>query len=630
MWPKIAQQRTSLKQKTALFLASGWASYGAIVLVGLAIVYINCRDLYWKEKTDHQVIASDIMYYYSYLPAAIIEHDLSFQFIYEKQDEYSTHISILKTPEGGIYQKMTMGLALLYLPFFLVGHAQALMSGAVTTGFSEPYYFWLIFSGLFYGMIALLVLRKIILRFFTDEIAAYVLLAIGLGTNLLYYLSSESLMSHGYNFFLFILFIWFTIKWHEIPKLKYSIIIGFVYGLIGLIRPTNGLIILFFLLYGVGSQNRLRQQARLFLAHWKQMLTLFIITLVVVFPQLLYWKTYTGHWFFYSYGEEGFFFRNPQIWRGLFSYRKGWLVYTPIMAFALAGLFSLRRYAPPFFVPTLVFIPLNIYLVYSWWDWSYGGSFGSRPMIDSYGLMAVALGALLTWADRHKKALSVSLKTTIVLLTVFSIFQTFQYKNAIIHYAYMSKKAYWASFGKLRVEAGYQDLMEPMNYSKLLKGEYATRPMLRQTIGPDALNEFEQIANDKMYFFSPERDYRFSNNGNQSKLQARSGENSALLTPEKPFSSGLQFYVKAGQKYTISAWKYPAKNGAGSLVFASELPDRIYQIRTAVDRVDPAGWGRISLDIRIPNDFDGWCKAYVWNKSADSVFFDDFKVQRIN
>ena len=47
---------------------------------------------------------------------------------------------------------------------------------------------------------------------------------------------------------------------------------------------------------------------------------------------MLYWKHIMGTFFFYSYDQEGFFFGNSHVLDGLLSYRKGWFIYTPIMA----------------------------------------------------------------------------------------------------------------------------------------------------------------------------------------------------------------------------------------------------------------------------------------------------------
>ena len=46
--------------------------------------------------------------------------------------------------------KMTMGMSILYSPFFFVAHGVALMSGYPEDGFSEPYKVFLLLSAIFY------------------------------------------------------------------------------------------------------------------------------------------------------------------------------------------------------------------------------------------------------------------------------------------------------------------------------------------------------------------------------------------------------------------------------------------------------------------------------------------------
>lgn len=134
------------------------ASMAVILLVAVSVIWTNFNNHLWKEK--HGVVIHDVVGYYSYLPAAIIQHDLRFDFIIKYPEDYFGHIIRLRTPDGGVYQKMTMGLAFLYLPFFLIGHAEALLTGVKPTGFTEPYMFWLVFSAMFYGLAGLLLLRR--------------------------------------------------------------------------------------------------------------------------------------------------------------------------------------------------------------------------------------------------------------------------------------------------------------------------------------------------------------------------------------------------------------------------------------------------------------------------------------
>lgn len=617
----------AIRERMCFWRSKSGYSGMVILMLAVAVIWTNYNNHLWKEK--HGVVIHDIMGYYSYLPAAVIHQDMKFDFVIKQHEQYRGHILRLRTPDGGIYQKMTMGLAFLYLPFFLIGHIQAHLSGVAPTGFTEPYMYWLVFSAFFYGMAGLLILRKILLQFFSDRLTAFILMIVTAGTNLFYYLTLEAPMSHAYNFFLFLLFAWLTMRWYERADTKTSIWLGLTYGLIGLIRPTNGLIAIFFLLFDLRQIGDLKARFFLLLGNWRNILVIAAMAFVVALPQLIFWKVNTGSWFFYTYGEEGFFFNNPQIIRGLFSYRKGWLIYTPVMIFALIGIFSLRKKAAAFFVPVLIFMLINIYVIFSWWDWSYGGSFGARPMIDSYGFMAISLAAFTDQVFDRKRLLGYLLQLVMVLLMAFNIFQMLQYKYATIHYAFMTKEAYWYSFGKLKADTEFYDLLESMDYPSLRKGIYKTRPTLRSSIGPEAINNFENLSADSNHFISPDQHYKFVSFKSQTRLKSFSGDHAALLTAEKSFTSGIDFKVKPGQKYQVSVWKKPADANA-SLVFSSGDSKTIYLPKSETDSLHQKGWGRISMEVLIPDDFDNWCKVYVWNKSQDSVFFDDLHIRKLN
>ena len=61
-------------------------------------------------------------------------------------------------------------------------------------------------SSLFWVMMGLFVLRRLLLRYFTPSATAITLVLIGLGTNLFFYTVHEGPMSHGYNFALITFF----------------------------------------------------------------------------------------------------------------------------------------------------------------------------------------------------------------------------------------------------------------------------------------------------------------------------------------------------------------------------------------------------------------------------------------
>jgi hypothetical protein len=365
-----------------------------------------------------------------------------------------------------------MGMAMMYAPFFGLAHGAALMFDITPDGYSWIYHFFMALSALAYAIAALFIQRKLLLMFFEDKVVAITLLAIALGTNYYYYATSEGPMSHVHNFFLISLFVWQSVIWLNSFKWINALFMGLSFGLIVLIRPVNAIVVIAPLLYGVRSIAEFALRLKdIFSRYWQVGLMLGLIGLVL-FPQLLYWKMNTGDWIYYSYNDEGFFFNDPRIWEGLFSFRKGWLVYSPIMILSLFGMLTLfnREYAPKFKLVVPLFLGLNLYIVFSWWCWWYGGSFGSRPMIDTMAIMSIPFAGFVAVMSNWKitKILTTFL---IVAFIGLSQFQTLQYRRGIIHWDSMSKDTYKMIFGKLHVPEGFGAALNTPNYDAAKKGE---------------------------------------------------------------------------------------------------------------------------------------------------------------
>ncbi len=440
-----------------------------IVLIG--IVFLNFSHHNWQRENG--VIQWDIKSYYAYLPATFIYKDLSLDFREENFGKFGNLIWPVKTPTGKQAIITSMGMSVLYSPFFFIAHTICKFTQYEADGYTLPYKFALVFSALFYLALGLFFLRKILLRYFSDFTSAVTILSIVAGTNLLYYSSYEAAMPHVYNFSLITVFVYMVIKWHENTSAKRTIGLGLLGGLITLIRPTNILVLLILLLWDIKSFSEFKERIFFFLRKYKLVILMIISFVLVWVPQFLYWKYIAGKFLYFSYGDVGgkFFFNNPQIFNILISYKKGWLVYTPLMILAIAGIFISFKKFKTFAVPSLIFLLLNIYILSSWWCWWFGGSFGLRSFIDSYGIMAIPLAVTIDFFYKKKYLKFIGIPL-VGILVLFNIFQTQQYTHQAIHYWWMNKDAYWETFLKLRPTDKYWDLITIPDYEKARKGIY--------------------------------------------------------------------------------------------------------------------------------------------------------------
>lgn len=425
-----------------------------------------------KYRND-DVIKWDVKGYYSYLPALFIDHDLSLRFITpENKSLYSgVKYAYVDDDKGNHVIKYPMGMAVLYTPFFLAAHALATPLGYKQDGFSDIYQFCIEFSGLFYLLIGFWFLRKLLLQFYSEKMTATTLLFIFFGTNLLYYSSAEAAMSHAYTFSLFSVFLYYVFEFYKEIRLRNVILLALCFGLIVLIRPLNVFLIMPLLLFKMNSVYDLKTRFLFFIKNYKYILVFALIVTLVLLPQLIYYKHVTGNWLVFSYGKERFYFTQLHQLDALLGFRKGWLIYTPVMLFALIGVWYMRKQTVNgFTISILILVPLYFYLVSSWWCWWYGGSFGLRAMIDVYPLLALPLAALfykLNQYDIYKRRLAY---VVLGLLLFLNLFQTVQYKYNIIDYDGMTFKSYVHVFGTLDDEKIDTTLLKKPDYEKAVLG----------------------------------------------------------------------------------------------------------------------------------------------------------------
>jgi hypothetical protein len=404
------------------------------------------------KSVNKDIFGSDEGGYYNYLPALIIYQDLHFNYI-ESQSDYRKSFlnkSVNKDGEEFLLNRYSTGPAILQLPFFGIACIHSYFQTGTMTGFEPVFRFWIFAGLLFYIALSFFLLQHILSRYFDDLVIAFTILITGLGTNLFYYVNYEPLMSHSYSFFLYSLSLFLTIKWLEDKQWKTMIFLGFTFGLLAVTRLPDVVFIIVLLLWGTDSFSLLKERFLLLYKYHKALIFAFIFFLIPFVPQMFYWHSVSGYWFIDPYAATGarFFFDDPFVSEVLIGYKKGWLLYSPLMIFSLTGFVFLYKKARNIFPGILLFTMLNIYIVSCWSYWWYGGSFGMRALIESMLPLAFCVAATIDYFFRYriKKVMMISL---IITGIGFNLLQTHQYTQGLIHSFGMTRNSYWASFAKL-------------------------------------------------------------------------------------------------------------------------------------------------------------------------------------
>lgn len=421
-----------------------------LVIISIALTIFRFSNISTKE------ISWDVFGYYLPLPATFIYedpllNDKSWIEDLNREKEISgTLYQITYTPSGEPVYLFLFGMSVFYFIFFWAGHWHAGLTGFPQNGFSEPYQYSLIAGGIIFTIIGLIYFRKVLLKFFDDKTTLWILIIITLGTNYAHQMSLKNLETVNVLFMLASVMLWHTIRWHENYKLSHLLGIGIPIGLMALIKPSEILIVALPLLYNTYDKELRKEKWAAIRKHWKHFLLLAFLGLLIIMPQLLYWKVRTGNFLHYSYENPGvgLDFTNPHFYNSMFSLRKGWLVYTPLMAFALIGFITLFRKNRNLF--RSIFFPflISFYVLVSWSEWHYGGGFSNRPVITYYPLLSIPLGYFLTELFRRGLITRIITYTVIVLLLLLNQFQWWQFRNYIIDPYRMTPEYYQAVFLK--------------------------------------------------------------------------------------------------------------------------------------------------------------------------------------
>ncbi len=366
------------------------------------------------NKLGRFVPTSDFEGYYMYLPAVFVYNGFEHIPVNTPQ-EYKVFRNSNK-----IGNRFTCGVALMMLPFYAFAMLLRLLQGAsldvyYSVGIAQSLYL----STCFYGVLGL---------FYTNGILKNIggiarkarLLTIGilyLGTNLLYYTIKEPLMSHAYSFCIIAAFVYYLPRFLANPTLKSTLRIGLISGLIVLIRPTNIFLMSLYLLYEVDNWAALKNRWHLVKKHFGFALLIILEIIAIFSPQMLYWYDISGKLIMNAYQEmhhQHFNFKDPHFWQIFFHPCNGFLIYNPIMILSIIGAVLLIRKRAKNSILFFILFIFHAYICSSWCMWWFGHSYGYRPFIDIYPILAISMSVCINHV--------VHLKNNIIKYSIFSLF----------------------------------------------------------------------------------------------------------------------------------------------------------------------------------------------------------------
>ncbi len=359
-----------------------------------------------------QLHGMDTVAYYAWLRAAVIRGslDVSEEFI---RFGYGGERGL--SPTGYRINEWSVGPALLWSPFFLMAHGLVRLGKALgipweADGYSAPYQTLTALGSALYALIGLELLRRLALRIASPAAALWGVLTAWLASPLVFYMSAHPFMSHAVDFFVNAGFLRAWTCWEK-PTPWARLALGWIGGLAAAVRYPNATLLLWPALEDLRQAMRAPREGLL------RLLSLGVGAWIGFLPQMIVWRVVFGAWIVGNpYGIAGagtFDLRAPHLLEVLFSTNRGLFPWTPIAAFALAGLVGpLRRARPAWARLLLAQTGAQLYIVGSWSVWSGAAAFGPRLLTGLFAGFALGLAALYEAGRRRwgmKPALALSL-----------------------------------------------------------------------------------------------------------------------------------------------------------------------------------------------------------------------------
>lgn len=366
----------------------------------------------------HCEIWADKAGYYIYLPSL---------FIYDFQAEKLPSYIDVKTgngftiEDGKIRTKYTYGVALMQSPFFIACHYYSKLFGFHADGFSLMYHKAIDISAVIYSFFSFIFLYLFLIRYVSKRVTVYTLICLYFGTNIFYYSIFETGMSHIYSFFLFSCYIYLAdFVTRQNQKRIYYFLFGLIIGLIIVVRPIN---IIFLPVIFVLNTLKFSE-----IKHNISKLTFVCITaLIVIIPQLIYWKYSYGNYLTYSYEEEGFSnIFEPKLLNLWFSTNNGLFIYNPIIILIITGILFFNKVSPQKSIFIGLYFLIISFIFSSWHDWSYGCSYGSRPYVEYYSILALPFCFFINKIDKNT-SLRIILLPLLILFIIYNLKLIFSY-----------------------------------------------------------------------------------------------------------------------------------------------------------------------------------------------------------
>jgi len=411
-----------------------------LVLLGLYLLTLPLMT--------HDIRVADEIEYFAYLHSLVFDRDLDFldeytYFLDRFPDKYAcppgqgppackkfkeTFIDT-STPTGLRPNFGPIGTAILWAPFYLVGHVVALVAhGAgvqvAADGYSRPYLWAITLGSACYALVGLL-LSYGLCRTLVGQLAAFwATLSIWLGTPVIFYSHLAPGYSHAVSLFAVALFLFLWARWRDTLTVPRALWLGVVGGLIAMIREQDALFLATPVLYAAfGVLAAMRAGLwRAALATIGRVALIGVAAVVTYLPQLLNYRILNGTPRPNKDVSDKLNIIAPFFLQVMTDPAHAPPYWSPIVLVALAGMILLIRRNPRLGLALLVGFLLTWYINGAIKTWTTAGSFGARRFLNCTPLFVVGLASAYQGLFDASRGRGIAWRTLVPVLSLLGIF----------------------------------------------------------------------------------------------------------------------------------------------------------------------------------------------------------------
>lgn len=364
----------------------------------------------YRYHVTKTLVAGDSAMVFMNLRSVIIDGDLDFanefRHFYDDISPYTGNRRMAYVPEpdprtGRTTNRMAVGAAVAWLPFFLLAHAGVLAARAAAPAFAQAadgygavYQLMAGLGSLVYGCLGVYLAYLVARRYFRREAALVAALTSWLATPLVYYMTIEPLMSHAVSFFAIALLLHSWLRARESDSPWDWSLVGLVGGFAAAVRFQDGL---FLLIPFLDAARHGRRKLAILGA-------LALSSIAAFSPQLAANRIEWGSFFVTGYRLDWVApSRLPvKLLINLFDVHDGLVLLTPILGAALVGIWRFAKERERWIGGLLVLgFVVQWAFISSFENVFQAGSFGNRMLVNSTAIFVVGLAYLVdrAWAS---------------------------------------------------------------------------------------------------------------------------------------------------------------------------------------------------------------------------------------